>query len=143
MTPRFIELMPFGQGTPVPSAELVERLRAGGLSLVEEEQPQGDTAGPARYLRAPGGLVGFISPLTQNFCGGCNRVRVSTAGRLYLCLGHDDKVDLKAALRTGGRAALDALLDEGMAIKPRRHAFAIAGRGAAPAVARHMSATGG
>jgi len=103
------------------------------------------TGGPARYVRIAetGGRLGFITPLTHNFCDGCNRLRVTVDGKLTMCLGHEDHVDLKAALRAGGRAALDAAIDEALRLKPRRHHFAIAGRGAAPAVARHMSVTGG
>lgn len=103
------------------------------------------TGGPARYHRVEelGAKIGLITPLTENFCAGCNRVRVTASGRLYLCLGHDDKVDLKGALRSGGRPALDALLDGAMAIKPLAHAFRIEERAATPAVARHMSVTGG
>ena len=102
------------------------------------------TGGPARYWRVAGTDVrlGLISPLTANFCDGCNRVRLTTEGKLYACLGHDDQVDLKAALRTGGLPALDEAIDEALRIKPRRHDFLIE-RGAAPAVARHMSVTGG
>ena len=102
------------------------------------------TGGPARYWRVAGTgtRLGLISPLTANFCEGCNRVRLTTDGKLYACLGHDDQVDLKAALRDGGVPALDAAIDEALRIKPRRHDFSIA-RGAAPAVARHMSVTGG
>ncbi|WP_066819026.1 GTP 3',8-cyclase MoaA [Sphingomonas mali] len=102
------------------------------------------TGGPARYWRvgASPTRLGLISPLTANFCDGCNRVRLTTEGRLYACLGHDDQVDLKAALRTGGMAGLDAGIDEALAIKPARHDFRIAA-GAAPAVGRHMSVTGG
>jgi len=102
------------------------------------------TGGPARYWRvgASPTRLGLISPLTANFCDGCNRVRLTTEGRLYACLGHDDQVDLKAALRTGGTAGLDAAIDEALAIKPARHDFRIAA-GAAPAVGRHMSVTGG
>jgi len=102
------------------------------------------TGGPARYWRvgvSPTRL-GLISPLTANFCDGCNRVRLTTEGRLYACLGHDDQVDLKAALRADGMAGLDAAIDEALAIKPARHDFQIA-PGAAPAVGRHMSVTGG
>jgi cyclic pyranopterin phosphate synthase len=102
------------------------------------------TGGPARYWRvAPWGVrLGLISPLTANFCDGCNRVRLTTEGTLYLCLGHDDAVDVKQALRHDGLAGLDAALDRAMAAKPRRHDFRIAA-GAAPAVERHMSVTGG
>lgn len=102
------------------------------------------TGGPARYWLVDGGptRLGLISPLTANFCDGCNRVRLTTEGKLYLCLGHDDQVDLKAALRDGGIAALDAAIDAGLALKPARHAFDVA-PGASPAVSRHMSVTGG
>jgi cyclic pyranopterin phosphate synthase len=102
------------------------------------------TGGPARYWRVAGTdtRLGLISPLTANFCDGCNRVRLTTEGKLYACLGHDDQVDLKAALRTGGLPALDEAIDEALRIKPKRHDFLIE-RGAAPAVARHMSVTGG
>ncbi len=108
------------------------------------ERDEYRTGGPARYWRVAGTQtrLGLISPLTANFCDGCNRVRLTTEGRLYACLGHDDQVDLKTALRDGGVAALDAAIDEALRIKPARHAFAI-GRGTAPAVARHMSVTGG
>jgi GTP 3',8-cyclase len=102
------------------------------------------TGGPARYWRvAPWGTrLGLISPLTNNFCDGCNRVRLTTEGRLFMCLGHEDQVDLKAALRDGGIAALDAAIDEALALKPAAHAFRIT-PGAAPATRRHMSVTGG
>lgn len=99
------------------------------------------TGGPARYWRVDGGStrLGLISPLTANFCDGCNRVRLTTEGKLYMCLGHDDQVDLKAALRDGGIAGLDAAIDAGLYAKPKRHDFQIG----TPAVARHMSVTGG
>ncbi|SOB86999.1 cyclic pyranopterin phosphate synthase [Sphingomonas guangdongensis] len=100
------------------------------------------SGGPARYWRTPWGTrLGLISPLTANFCDGCNRVRLTTEGRLYSCLGHDDQVDLKGALRDGGLDAVDAAIDRALAIKPRAHDFQI--DAAAPAVARHMSVTGG
>lgn len=100
------------------------------------------TGGPARYWRVEGTetRLGLISPLTANFCDGCNRVRLTTEGKLYLCLGHDDQVDLKAALREGGLDGLDAAIDRGLGLKPARHDFTIGGD---PAVARHMSVTGG
>jgi cyclic pyranopterin phosphate synthase len=103
------------------------------------------SGGPARYLRVAetGGRLGLITPLTHNFCEGCNRMRVTVQGRLTMCLGHADDVDLKQALRGGGRAALDDAIDEALFRKPERHHFEIAGRDAAPAVARHMSVTGG
>jgi len=104
------------------------------------------TGGPARYVRVgeTGGVLGFITPLTNNFCDGCNRVRVTCTGQIYMCLGHGDSVDLRAALRSPEpEAALEAALDRAMAKKPERHAFEISKRGAAPAVSRHMSVTGG
>ena len=101
------------------------------------------SGGPARYWRVAGTTtrLGLISPLTANFCDTCNRIRLTTDGMLYTCLGHDDKVDLKRALREGGMAGLDAALNAAMASKPARHHFDIAA--ATPAVARHMSVTGG
>jgi cyclic pyranopterin phosphate synthase len=102
------------------------------------------TGGPARYWRVDGSTtrLGLISPLTANFCDGCNRVRLTTEGKLYTCLGHDDERDLRAALREGGTAGLDAAIASALVTKPRRHDFRIE-RDAAPAVARHMSVTGG
>ena len=102
------------------------------------------TGGPARYWRVEGTAtrLGLISPLTANFCDGCNRVRLTTEGKLYMCLGHDDQVDLKAAVRGGGVEALDAAIDLALAGKPKHHDFRI-GAGDGPAVARHMSVTGG
>jgi len=101
------------------------------------------TGGPARYARVAelDARIGFITPLTDNFCAGCNRVRLTAEGQLYLCLGREDRIDLRAALREGGPAALNRALDRAMAAKPERHAFAI--ETAQPAVARHMSVTGG
>ncbi len=102
------------------------------------------TGGPARYWNVDGSRtrLGLISPLTANFCDGCNRVRLTTEGKLYMCLGHDDQVDLKAALRDGGIAGLDEAIDAGLYAKPKAHDFRI-GAGEGPAVARHMSVTGG
>ncbi|USU13926.1 GTP 3',8-cyclase MoaA [Sphingomonadaceae bacterium OTU29THOMA1] len=102
------------------------------------------TGGPARYWRVGDSetRLGLISPLTANFCDGCNRVRLTTEGKLYMCLGHDDQVDLKGALRDGGIDGLDQAIDRGLSRKPARHDFRIEA-GAAPAVARHMSVTGG
>jgi GTP 3',8-cyclase len=101
------------------------------------------TGGPARYYEIAnlGVRLGFITPLTQNFCDGCNRIRVAATGTVYGCLGHDQKVELRQTLREGGHAAVNALIDRVLAGKPRRHEFLIAA--AAPAVARHMSVTGG
>ena len=104
------------------------------------------TGGPARYfdVAETGGRLGLITPLTQNFCEGCNRVRVTTTGQLYPCLGGGERVDLRAALREGdGDGALQAAMQRAMAIKPQRHSFAIEGPGEAPSQPRHMSVTGG
>lgn len=104
------------------------------------------TGGPSRYVRVEetGGVLGFITPLTHNFCDGCNRVRVTCTGRIYTCLGHDNYVDLRAALRGDAPdTELSAALDRAMVAKPERHSFRIDEPGAAPAVARHMSVTGG
>ena len=104
------------------------------------------TGGPSRYVNIAetGGRLGFITPLTGNFCEGCNRVRVTATGQLYACLGGREQVDLRAAVRSQDpdRALADAL-DEAMAIKPERHHFAIRQAGEAPALPRHMSVTGG
>lgn len=101
------------------------------------------TGGPARYCDVveTGTRVGFITPLSANFCAACNRIRVAATGTVYGCLGHDQKVELREIMRAGGNAALDAALDRLLAGKPARHEFDIAA--ASPAVARHMSVTGG
>ena len=103
------------------------------------------SGGPARYfeIAETGGRLGLITPLTSNFCDGCNRVRVSATGQLFMCLGGEGQVDLRAALRSGEAGALDAALDRAMVLKPERHAFRIDAAGQAPALARHMSVTGG
>ncbi len=105
-----------------------------------------NTGGPARYVRVreTGQRMGFITPLTHNFCEGCNRVRLTATGQLYLCLGQDDVADLRSVIR--GHAdpeTLDAALDEAISRKPKGHDFVIDRRAAAPAVRRHMSVTGG
>ena len=104
------------------------------------------TGGPSRYVRVEetGGRLGFITPLTNNFCDGCNRVRLTCTGRLYMCLGQDDAADFRAILRAGGEpSALDAALDAAIGRKPRGHDFRIESTCSAPAVARQMSVTGG
>jgi cyclic pyranopterin phosphate synthase len=100
------------------------------------------TGGPSRYVQVKetGAFLGFITPLTEHFCDSCNRVRLTRAGRLYLCLGHDDSVDFRAPLREGADdAALEEAVRAALRIKPRRHEFEIS----RVAVARPMSATGG
>lgn len=103
------------------------------------------TGGPARYTRVTetGGRLGFITPLTHNFCEACNRVRVTCTGTLYMCLGQEDAADLREPMRASATdAALHAAIDEAMARKPKGHDFVI-DRGVAPAISRHMSSTGG
>ncbi|HYJ83024.1 MAG TPA: GTP 3',8-cyclase MoaA [Allosphingosinicella sp.] len=101
------------------------------------------TGGPARYFEVGGSAVrlGLITPLTRNFCDGCNRIRVAATGTVYGCLGHDQKIELRDLLRHGGAAAVDEALDRLLAAKPRRHDFRI--DAPLPAVTRHMSVTGG
>ena len=104
------------------------------------------TGGPARYVRIAetGQRLGFITPLTHNFCESCNRVRLTATGQLYLCLGQDDVADLRSVVRAhGDDAGLHAAIDEAITRKPRGHDFVIDRRAAAPAVRRHMSVTGG
>lgn len=105
------------------------------------------TAGPARYVRVEetGGRLGFITPLSHNFCESCNRVRLTCTGTLYMCLGQDDSADLRAPLRDhpSDDSALTAAIREAITRKPKGHDFKIERRGERPAVARPMSATGG
>ena len=104
------------------------------------------TGGPSTYvdIAETGGRLGFITPHTNNFCAGCNRLRVTATGQLYPCLGGGERVDLRAALRSEApEANLAAALDEALRIKPEKHHFRMDARGAAPAVPRHMSMTGG
>ena len=105
------------------------------------------TAGPARYARVEetGGKLGFITPLTHNFCESCNRVRLTCTGTLYMCLGQEDAADLRAPLRDHSRddAPLQAAIREALTRKPKGHDFQIERRGERPAVSRVMSTTGG
>jgi cyclic pyranopterin phosphate synthase len=103
------------------------------------------TGGPARYVRVKetGGRLGFITPLSHNFCEACNRVRLTCTGMLHTCLGREDESDLRAVLRAGaGPAELEAAIRLAISGKPKGHDFHIE-RGAAPALTRHMSRTGG
>ncbi len=104
------------------------------------------TGGPARYVRVAetGGRLGFITPLTHNFCESCNRVRLTCTGILYMCLGQEDSADLRAAVRASrDDEALSAAIDAAIARKPKGHDFVIDRNTRAPAVARPMSLTGG
>jgi len=104
------------------------------------------TGGPARYVRVAetGGRLGFITPLTHNFCESCNRVRVTCTGTLYMCLGQEDAADLREPLRASeANDLLYAAIDEAIGRKPRGHDFIIDRRHRRPAITRHMSVTGG
>jgi cyclic pyranopterin phosphate synthase len=104
------------------------------------------TGGPARYVRVKetGGRLGFITPLTHNFCESCNRVRITCTGTLYMCLGQDDAADLRGPLRASESDDLVyAAIDEAIARKPKGHDFVIDRRHQQPALSRHMSVTGG
>lgn len=146
-----IEVMPLGdtgedridQYIPLP---MIRDRLAQSWSL-DDLIPIDTNAGPSRYVRVAetGGKLGFITPLTNNFCAGCNRVRVTCTGRIYMCLGQDDHIDLRAALRDSATPAeaLNACLDRALLKKPERHDFKIYERGQTPALPRHMSVTGG
>ena len=104
------------------------------------------TGGPARYVtvRETGRRLGFITPLTHNFCESCNRVRLTCTGTLYMCLGQEDAADLRTPLRQSeGDEALEAAIREAIDRKPKGHDFIIDRRHNRPAIARHMSVTGG
>jgi cyclic pyranopterin phosphate synthase len=104
------------------------------------------TGGPARYVRIEetGGRLGFITPLTHNFCESCNRVRLTCTGTLYMCLGQEDAADLRTPLRASeGNDLLYAAVDAAITRKPKGHDFVIDRRHKRPALARHMSVTGG
>ena len=143
-----IEVMPLGeigegrldQYLPLSlvRARLAERYRLDDIDY--------RTGGPARYVRVTetGGRLGFITPLTHNFCESCNRVRMTCTGTLYMCLGQEDAADLRKPLRTSeGNDLLFAAMDEAIGRKPKGHDFVIDRRHQRPAVARHMSVTGG
>jgi GTP 3',8-cyclase len=144
----FIEVMPLGEiedsrfDQHLPLTKVRAQL-AQHFSLQETDHR---TGGPARYVRVrqTGGLIGFITPLTHNFCESCNRVRVTCAGTLYMCLGHADAADLRTPMRASeGNDLLKAAIREAIARKPKSHDFIIDRTNRRPAVARHMSVTGG
>jgi cyclic pyranopterin phosphate synthase len=142
-----IEGMPLGEvgidrvDSYLPLKELRDRL----ASRYTLEPTDHRTGGPARYdwVKQTNGLIGFITPMSHNFCESCNRVRLTATGQLYMCLGQDDMVDLREVLRTDGPAALDAALDRAMLLKPKGHDFVLDRDHTGPALARHMSVTGG
>ena len=104
------------------------------------------TGGPARYVtvKETGGRLGFITPMTHNFCESCNRVRITCTGTLYMCLGQEDAADLRTPLRASdSNDLLNAAIDHAIARKPKGHDFVIDRRHKRPALSRHMSVTGG
>ncbi len=105
-----------------------------------------DTGGPARYVGVgeTGGKLGFITPLTHNFCESCNRVRITCTGTIHTCLGHEDATDLRRPLRAStDDNLLNAAIDRAIGTKPKGHDFMIDRRHSGPSVSRHMSVTGG
>ncbi len=144
----FIEVMPLGEVERdrfdqfLPLTELSAALER-RFTLAPSPHASG---GPARYydVAETGGRLGFITPLTHNFCESCNRVRVTCVGRLYLCLGREDSADLRAPLRRSeGDEALEAAIRAAILRKPKGHDFVVARAGSHASTDRHMSATGG
>jgi cyclic pyranopterin phosphate synthase len=142
-----IEAMPMGEveGDRADQFLSLARVRESLESFWTLEDVPLKTGGPARYVRVAetGGRIGFITPLSHNFCEGCNRVRLTCTGVLHTCLGQEDAADLRGLIRSGaGEAALTSAIRDAVWAKARGHDFAVH-RGAAPAVRRHMSVTGG
>ncbi|MFP6712995.1 MAG: GTP 3',8-cyclase MoaA [Rhodospirillales bacterium] len=144
----FIETMPMGEidedrtDRYLPLSILKEKIR----SKWDLKATSYQTGGPADYftVQETGKRIGFITPLTHNFCESCNRVRLTCTGKLYMCLGQDDWKDLLPPLRMSeSDEALMSAIDEAISRKPKGHDFIIDRPGAAPAVSRHMSVTGG
>jgi cyclic pyranopterin phosphate synthase len=143
-----IETMPMGDidGDRTDSYLPLSIVRARLMDRFTLEDIPFRTGGPARYVRVKetGGRLGFITPMTHNFCESCNRVRLTCTGTLYMCLGQDDAADLRAPLRAStDDALLLRAIDEAISRKPKGHDFVIDRRTRQPAVARHMSVTGG
>jgi cyclic pyranopterin phosphate synthase len=143
-----IEAMPLGpeaagaSDSYIALADFIAPLTDAGVALAPALHR---TGGPARYYVLPGKRIrlGLISPLSRNFCEGCNRVRVTATGRVYMCLGREDHVDLRGAVRSGNSEAVDEAIDAALRIKPLAHDFLSAQRDRVAAVSRTMSETGG
>ena len=143
-----IEVMPLGdvEAARVDQYLPLSLLRARLAERFTLEDIDYRTGGPARYARVKetGGRLGFITPMTHNFCESCNRVRITCTGTLYMCLGQEDAADLRTPLRASeSNVVLDAAIDDAIRRKPKGHDFIIDRRHQRPAVARHMSTTGG
>jgi len=143
-----IEVMPMGEigegriDQYVPLSLVRARL-AKHYTLTDLDET---TGGPARYVRVgeTGGTLGFITPMTHNFCESCNRVRITCTGTLHTCLGHEDAADLRKPLRASAdNDLLAAAIDRAIGLKPKGHDFIIDRRHNRPSVSRHMSVTGG
>jgi len=143
-----IEVMPMGEidGDRVAQYMPLSLMRAQLEERYTLEESAHRTGGPARYVRVreTGGRLGFITPLTHNFCESCNRVRLTCTGTLYMCLGQEDAADLRGPLRASGdNDVLNAAIDEAISRKPKGHDFIIDRRHDRPSVSRVMSLTGG
>ncbi len=144
----FIETMPLGDigGKRADQYLPLDRVRetlAHDWTLIDSTHA---TGGPSRYVNVAetGNRIGFITPMTHNFCATCNRVRLTCTGTLYMCLGQDDAADLRTPMRASeGDDLLEAAIDEAISRKPKSHEFKIEAGDGAPAVTRHMSTTGG
>ena len=144
----FIEVMPMGDIEPDRFDQYwpLSELRAQLQSRYTFDDIEYQTGGPARYVRVreTGGRIGFITPLTHNFCESCNRVRITCTGTLYMCLGQDDAADLRAPLRaSSSNTLLSEAIDHAILRKPKGHDFSIERNSSSPSVSRHMSVTGG
>jgi len=145
----FIEVMPMGDigsETRVDQYWPLSMVRAELNRRWTLEDTDHNSGGPARYTecRETGQRIGFITPMTHNFCESCNRVRLTCTGTLYMCLGQEDAADLRTPLRSSeSDAPLMEALDEAIGRKPKGHDFIIDRRRRQPAVGRHMSVTGG
>ncbi len=144
----FIETMPMGDidGDRTDQYLPLSLVRANLSQRWTLDSIADNTGGPARYTRCAetGGRVGFITPMTHNFCESCNRVRLTCTGTLYMCLGQDDAADLRTPMRASeGNDLLGQAIREAITRKPKGHDFIIDRRHNKPAVGRHMSVTGG
>jgi len=144
----FIETMPMGDidGDRTDQYLPLSLVRANLSRRWTLDPIEDNTGGPARYTRCAetGGRVGFITPMTHNFCESCNRVRLTCTGTLYMCLGQDDAADLRTPMRASeGNEILSHTIREAITRKPKGHDFIIDRRHNKPAVGRHMSVTGG
>jgi cyclic pyranopterin phosphate synthase len=143
-----IEVMPLGEidGQRIDQFLPLSTVRARLSTRYALEDLDDRTGGPARYVRVKetGGRLGFITPMTHNFCESCNRVRLTCTGQLFMCLGQEDAADLRAPVRASeSNELLDRAIVEAIARKPKGHDFIIDRRHARPALSRHMSVTGG